>query len=611
MDEPEDEMMCEDFLADTGVLRHQTSRRGQISITHLMNFTLPPLQQDHRNAFSRERKSHSNRCGHILKDRARYIHANYRFIVKPDGDYKLQMTDTDQSLDWNDILQILVSAVSQSSSCPICLSHPVAPRMVRCGHIMCLSCLIRFMHSDDQGNTMPQKKSCWKNCPICWDNINLSERKPVRWFTGKEKPPAQEGQEVALRLISRQPGTVLALPRENSLVLDKLENIPWYSPGDVANYARIMKGGEEYMLEQYNIEIDDLKCLEKEDELMFCEKPEWTRKALIDIYESKKKIKGTGDPHPACKNFIESTLEVHLNPILDDKINAQAPSLVQGPETPLDVKSVKNENPDLKKHYLNNGQNNLTKPYFFYQSLPNYYLSPLDIRILKSAYGSFELFPSKLNPCVERVSSGHIIDSESRKRMKYLSHLPQGCEVKFLECNWNGVVAPEIISQFSREIEKRRKRNSEKETREELDRLRAVEAEENLQWASAKSRNNFWPKDLSEEASHSLATSSNFPSSGSNQPDHCILSQSTDFTGPRTVWGTASIALESQEIPAHQSVPHENDGWLQAWETEFQLENSLISDAQEQSLKIVGGNRHGKKKAKKITLMSTNARRAA
>ncbi|RKF73199.1 putative RING finger protein P8B7.23 [Golovinomyces cichoracearum] len=611
MDAPEDEIVYEDFVADTGVLRHQSSRRGQISITHLMNYTLPPLQQEHRNAISRERKSDGNRYSHTLKDRARYIHANYRFIVKPDGDYKSQMADTDQSLDWNDILQILISAVSQSSLCPICLSHPVAPRMVKCGHVMCLTCLIRFMHSDDKGDPMPQKKSRWKNCPICWDSINLSERKPVRWFTGTEKPPVQEGQEVALRLITRHPGTILALPRENSLSLGKLENIPWYSPGDIANYARIMKGNKEYMLEQYSIEIDDLKCLEKEDELMFCEKPEWTRKALTDIYESKKKIMGTGDPFQTCKNFLESTLGVHVNPILDDKINAQAPSLFQRPQISLDVKNIKNENPDLKEQSLINGQSHLTKPYFFYQSLPNYYLSPLDIRILKSAYGSFELFPSTLYPRLERVSSGHIMDSESRKRMKYLSHLPQGCEVRFLECNWNGVVAPEIITQFSKEIEKRRKRNSEKETREERDRIRAVQVEENLQWASVRSQKNFRPGGFSENPLQSLVTSSNFPPSGSNQPDHCILSQSTDPTGPKTVWGTASIALESQEIPAHQPVPHENDGWLQAWETEFQLENSLISDAQERSLKVMGGNRQSKKKAKKITLMSTNARRAA
>jgi hypothetical protein len=83
---------------------------------------------------------------------SRYIHANYRFIVKPNGDYKPQAVNADQHLDWNDVLQILASAVSQEASCPICLSHPVAPRMAKCGHIFCLPCLIRYMHSTDDAN---------------------------------------------------------------------------------------------------------------------------------------------------------------------------------------------------------------------------------------------------------------------------------------------------------------------------------------------------------------------------------------------------------------------------------------------------------------------------
>jgi hypothetical protein len=115
----------------------------------------------------------------------RYIHANYRFIVKPNGVYKQQAVDSDQHLDWNDVLQILASAVSQKAACPICLSHPVAPRMAKCGHIFCLPCLIRYMHSTDDSAPMPEKKARWKKCPICWDSVYISETRPVRWYTGQ------------------------------------------------------------------------------------------------------------------------------------------------------------------------------------------------------------------------------------------------------------------------------------------------------------------------------------------------------------------------------------------------------------------------------------------
>lgn len=117
-----------------GVMRNTNSRRGQTSITHLMSFALPPRPQDHRSTFVRGTGRASTfgiGSGHHSSDKARYIHANYRFIVKPDGDYKRQAINADQHLDWNDVLQILASSVSQEASCPICLSHPVAPRMAK------------------------------------------------------------------------------------------------------------------------------------------------------------------------------------------------------------------------------------------------------------------------------------------------------------------------------------------------------------------------------------------------------------------------------------------------------------------------------------------------
>ena len=153
---------------------------------------------------------------------SRYIHANYRFIVRPNGDYKQQAVNSDQHLDWNDVLQILASSVSQEAACPICLSHPAAPRMAKCGHIFCLPCLIRYMHSTDDTGPTPEKKARWKKCPICWDSVYISETRPVRWYTGQEGPPPREGEDVVLRLVMRQPGSILALPRDGADALTKV-----------------------------------------------------------------------------------------------------------------------------------------------------------------------------------------------------------------------------------------------------------------------------------------------------------------------------------------------------------------------------------------------------
>jgi hypothetical protein len=591
----------------------------------------------------------------VLTD-SRYIHANYRFIVKPNGDYKPQAVNADQHLDWNDVLQILASSVSQEASCPICLSHPVAPRMAKCGHIFCLPCLIRYMHSTDDTNPIPEKKARWKKCPICWDSVYISETRPVRWYTGQEGVPPREGDDVVLRLVMRQPGSTLALPRDGADVPSELENVPWYFAAEVMDYARIMKGSELYMMEQYDSEIKDICQQENEDELMFGEEPEWTRKAVNAVNESKERIKGIGDPPAVAKQPTERKPKrppIQFTATDEDvpdmyfvqhasKSGLTLPNGFSGPakepipEQPVDesVESRTSQATEpkvipahLRSTYTRSSQNEVhhpDRPYFFYQALLHYYLAPLDIRILKSAFGNFASFPSTLLPRVERVSTGHIMDDELRKRTKYLSHLPYGYEVGFLECNWTDVVPLEILAPFKDEIEKRRKRNRDKETREERDRLRAEKAEDDARWATARRKRPSIPSEsFSGDDFHPLTPSSLDVSNASppwptrqGSSFASLASPSTSPTAPRTVWGTTMIAPTSPEIHPQQTEHEGDDGWLQSWEQELLAENELIAQVAATSLSgqengRPSGSGQGKKKKKKITLMSTTARRAA
>ena len=290
----------------------------------------------------------------------------------------------------------------------------------------------------------------------------------------------REGDDVVLRLVMREPGSTLALPRDGADVLPKSEDIPWYFVAEVMDYARIMKGSEEYMSGQFDAEIEDLNRQETEDELMFGEEPEWTRKAVLNVKEAKAKIQGIGGPPEAAKKPAEKPKRqpIQFNPIDEDAPEMyfihQSSNLSSIGGVSTDVANSAQTLPlsDPRPSQID-GRAKLPRPvqtsghhpdlpYFFYQSLLHYYLAPLDIRILKSAFGNFASFPSTLLPRVERVSSGHVMDDELRKRTKYLSHLPYGCEVGFLECNWTDVVVPEILDQFKEEIEKRRKRNRDK-----------------------------------------------------------------------------------------------------------------------------------------------------
>ena len=630
----------------------------------------------------------------IFSSLIRYIHANYRFIVDPRGDYHSQAVDADVYLDWNNVLQILVSAQSQASSCPICLSTPVAPRMAKCGHIFCLPCLIRYMHSTDEAHPVPEKKARWKKCPICWDSIYTSETRPVRWFAGQEGESPKEGEDVVLRLIMRQHGSTLALPRDGAESLSTTEDIPWYYAAEVTDYARVMKGSEHYMLLHYDREVEELQRQEKEDELMFGEETQWTKKAVAIIIEAKEKIRGIGNPPHAPRKPLERKAKrppIQFNetstespesyyiqhgsqsgqPLLPSpqesgqpseiiNMKSRSPPLSQlkepdGQETPKnsDESTVCLEEPHVESHVSASTRTDSRKAtlpeqqlhgdttLYFYQALLHYYLSPLDIRILKTAFGDFASFPSTILPRVERVSTGHIVDDELRKRAKYLAHLPYGCEVGFLECDWTDTVVPEVLEQFSGEIERRRKRNKEKETREEKERARAEKEEDDKRWAAARRKRPSTSKEKTIEAEFQLLTEDQdriVPSSSldltaaSSSPPWLssqrrngsafasLASPSTSPNTPkRTVWGTQIIEPSSPTlIPV--SVDRDtgdNDGWLQGWERDLLQEEELIAQVQATSIgegssqagALLGNSK--KKKNKKITLMTTTARRGA
>ncbi|KAL5333849.1 hypothetical protein BJX70DRAFT_379962 [Aspergillus crustosus] len=656
--------LLDDDIDESSIMRSTTSRKGQTSITHLMNFSLPPRPEYHpppRNP--RRYNSWGLGSGHHAMDKARYVHANYRFIVTPNRAYHAQAANADVHLDWDSVLQVLVSAQTQGSSCPICLSTPVAPRMARCGHIFCLPCLIRFMHSTDDEKSLPEKKARWKKCPICWDSIYISETRPVRWYSGQEGDLPYEGGDVVLRLVKREPRSTLALPRDGAESLAPEEDIPWYHAAEVADYARIMKGGEDYMKSQYDAEIEDLLRQEQEDEVLFGDDTTWTKKAVAAINEAKQKLQGIGNPpevsfqptvprpprdpitlqqppeeialFAASQHATKSGQSLpgdqvaHHNDIQQttDAINALELSATSGTDSKQKHPASGRENVPSSRRKGGNAPHPPDQPYYFYQGLPHYYLSPLDIRILKAAFGDYAFFPATILPRVEHITTGHIVDDELRKRVKYLGHLPQGCEVSFLECDWREVVVPEILEQFRTETEKRRKRNREKEVREEKSRIRAEKEEDEKRWAAARrkrpsistddrpfSARDFLPLAGDSTAVDSLNADLGSSASPPRSSSHfsALASPSTSPPGSRTVWGTAAITPHSGPPPDHlRATPR--DGWRDGWEDELfahQESEVIAQTAVEASTSSSSAKKKGKKN-KKITLMSTNIQRGA
>ncbi|KAJ3944890.1 uncharacterized protein N0V96_004908 [Colletotrichum fioriniae] len=579
----------DDAMAEIRAIGNANSRRGQTSITHLLNYSRPPSAYADHHSYARNYRRNPTwgpGSGHHAVDKARYVHANYRFVVSPEGNYASQAADADVHIDWNNVLQILASSESQGASCPICLSEPVAPRMAKCGHIFCLPCLIRFMNSTDE-DSKHGKGARWKKCPLCEDSVYLHETRPVRFYAGQESPLPRVGDDVVLRLMARTAKSTLALPWENgSDALNVSDDVPWHFAANVLDYARIMKGTGDYMLEQFNEEIEALRKQGTEDQLLYHDDDEWTKKAIRAIDAAKEKVQDLGRNDSMLPN-----------------------------------KKLGNQNKTVQPDF------------YFYSSQPHLYLSALDIRILKTKYGDFSAFPSTLLPRVEHISTGHVLDELQRKRAKYLGHLPYGCRISFLECDWTDIVSADVLEKFADEIGRRRKRNRDKAVQEERERLQSERIEAAQFKSTAAMRRDYGPIEedhvpaLNLEEFQPLSSHANATPPDPRPGFEHLATISTSPSTQKTVWGTSVVPGSPELAPA--SMRQLDDGWLKdedLWgpqELSFQMEALGVTEPGPSSSSAVfgaasrsnnggggsGGAGKGKKKKQKITLMSTGGRR--
>ena len=503
-------------------------------------------------------------------------------------------------------------------ACPICLLEtPVAPRMTHCGHIACLPCFIRYFADEDVATGLRGTSLKFRNCPICWDSIQFSEIKSVRWYsiddgTDEENTivasEPREGFDVAMRLFMRKPGTTLALPRDDYIALSQVAvlpngDVPWHYVPEILHYAWIVKGSGQYMAKEANREIEELERMEKEDETAFGDDGFWTQKAIKRIRDTTYDDIGEG---PASQTNLALSTAIRKAETLD-RVSENVPHQYLPTSPPL-----------------------RDTPYLFYQprSASHYYLSGLDVRILKSAFGEYENFPSAILARVEHITSPQTIDDDFRRRVKYLSHLPSGCQVSFLECNWSEMVDQKVLEMFSYEIEKRRRMRREKLVREEKER----ENEERIRRFGRRGMetNASYPEDDfffgskiqdSEDVKWVIANalagvqSGTSPDVTSTLPATIQTSPSTDLSISRTVWGTpripstatqpttATTVLPStpKEVAGNESDETGESGgmWTKNWEEILKADNA-------DALK----NRNSrKKKGKKLILMSNSVHR--
>ncbi|KAF7967129.1 hypothetical protein HWV62_35726 [Athelia sp. TMB] len=462
-----------------------------------------------------------------------FVNAQYRFVMNPNGDYTVHFADPDIYFQWQDILQVIIprssalAAVAASgpqagqdeghTSCPICLSPPVAPRMTKCGHVFCFPCILHYLNTSDSLK--------WVRCPICHDSVNERQLKSVKWYDGPDHTEDEveearveasssastsdafattprEGSTMRMRLMQRPQITTLALPRSHTWPSDLLppHQAPFHFLPDVYSFAKFMLATPSYLIADLTRDLDELASerrtlasmsdelgvsfvdaadaklrhqIEKAAALESAPLKEAIEKALRDQAEIEERVRRQVQRKREDMQAHQPTeAPAEYLALQSAPLHGQAQSRHAAASVPTEP----NRNPRQRRNI--NPPPPSTQTYYYYQAssgLP-LFLHPLDIKILFSHFSNYASFPDAITVRVESFAES-TVNEDLRKRCKYLAHLPEGADVVFVEADLESVVGAEGLRSFEAPLRMRKARRKEKGKKDDRAKARADEKE--------------------------------------------------------------------------------------------------------------------------------------
>ncbi|VDB84192.1 unnamed protein product [Peniophora sp. CBMAI 1063] len=491
--------------AVTGNSRKASSKPE--SLNHLLNFTLPPRQTQQLQPIPRRSRKTGNQHG--IWNKERFIMAQYRFVMNPEGDYTVHFADPDIYFQWQDILQIIIprnSALASATgaeghsheeghtTCPICLSPPTAPRMTKCGHVFCFSCILHYLSTSDNLK--------WVRCPICFDSVNERQLKAVKWFDAPSPPEDRDapaasssstgsyagdgaprpGTTLHMRLMERPQITTLALPRSPTWPSDLLppHQAPWHFLPDIHTFSKFMLATPTFLTEALQADLRDLAA-EKRSMLGL---GDTVSAAFIDAAEQRlhdQIAKATALDTELLRASVERALAIQHDIEERAALNKRRLAEQQRPSTPAtedtpEVVTPTQRGPRQRRNI--NPPPPSTQTYYYYQASSGapVFLHPLDIKILHSHFAGYTSFPDAITVRVENTAEGSV-DADLRKRCKYLGHLPEGADVVFVEADLSDVVGQDGLRAFEGPLKARKSKRESKVKKDDRARVRAEERE--------------------------------------------------------------------------------------------------------------------------------------
>ncbi|KAM0788359.1 hypothetical protein ACM66B_001499 [Microbotryomycetes sp. NB124-2] len=517
-------------------------------------------------------------------------------------------------------------------TCPICLSVPTAPRMTKCGHVFCLPCMLHYLALAD-GTKWRKCPVCWDSVyakdlkavrwhsPVEAASAIEAPQSAVEATDGSTSPPAgrtapkSSRETLKMRLIRRPQISTLALPRSPTWPSDAVPALraPWQFTPDALTYAKFILAPPDYLKSELESNLKDLEqevanlrrwgargatddelgivfvraAIQKvqeqieEVELLKTSHVMTARKKALRELQAIQDAAGRDArrqmdlPHVSETSSSEVEAEVrHVPPefLGARQLSSSAPAFVPGQQPQI----VNGKGRQPRKN-VNPRPPDPDSSYYFYQAASgqNIFLHPLDIKILKAHFGTYEGMPDVIEVVVEGADEGTVTE-ELRKRCRWLSHLPTACDVVFVEADLSRVVPKSALDAYAGPLKQRRNKRRDKARREDRAKTRAEQKEADnipiLQRSAQYSPTSFYSVPLPPSLAalgtgpDALQSTTAFPpppSSASNLSASPPTSTNVDSGsgGGATVWGTRSFAstLNDSSRQHHDDYAYEDD----------------------------------------------------
>lgn len=419
--------------------------------------------------------------------------ADHAFVITRRSKQGYSFSGPDEAVSWEAVRTVKYLVPTEyddggaTNACPICLDSFTCPRITKCGHSFCLSCLLRHVHTQAETNTSQAVK-----CPCCGLPIHLNDTRLVTFES--IQPPRLQGKMTLTKLHRTKECPAPYLPQRGALKHSSPHAAPTSTDRD-ALFSRFNYVDPDLYLSQLaanKVELESsLAELQPQQshhssvamEMIFVSmalesvKAE-ERKAIQERAEEQTLAEQYRQPHAGMYQMFSDKLfatealkELHMsNP-------RTRPSRTESIDsTDSTGQTSRGKLPNLEATmYLDKDSTQ------FYQSSDGQlcFLSRFNMSCLLSEftahvpeiYDRNEVYPSELRRLrpLPDVIQGVVLENENihltpdvRKRMPFLSHLPVYTDIHFVELDLNNILSAETKQKFKSEMENRRKKRKNK-----------------------------------------------------------------------------------------------------------------------------------------------------